>query len=179
MAVTFVRHTTPAIAPDVCYGRSDLDLAASFPEEFDAVAAAMPDADRIVSSPLRRCRRLAEHLSGLTGRPLAFDQRLIEMDFGAWERRPWSDIPQAELDAWVNDFLNARPHGGESVAALRARSLAAVADVKAQGGRTLIVTHSGVIKCVFAKGDAADDFKTNVPFGGVIALSTHSSGDAP
>ncbi|HBF90413.1 MAG TPA: phosphoglycerate mutase, partial [Hyphomonas atlantica] len=50
-------------------------------------------------------------------------------DFGRWEMQPWGDLPRHELDAWANDFLDARPHGGESVAELTARTRAAISDL--------------------------------------------------
>jgi len=170
MSVMFVRHTTPRVAPGVCYGRTDLPLADSFDDEAAAVARAMPNADRIVSSPLQRCRQLAERLAEEAGLPLAIDERLVEMDFGAWEARPWSDIPREEIDAWMQDFLHARPHGGESVAMLRARALAAATALRDRPSMTLAVTHAGVIKAVLADGDQAANFKTHVDFGGFAAM---------
>jgi alpha-ribazole phosphatase len=46
---------------------------------------------------------------------------LAELDFGDWDGRPWTDIPRHEVDAWCADFLDHRPGGGESLAALFAR----------------------------------------------------------
>ena len=171
MGVTFLRHTTPRVAPGTCYGRTDLPLADSFKDEAAAVARAMPHAARIVSSPLRRCRLLAEHLAELANLPLTIDPRLIEMDFGAWEGRLWSDIPRAEIEAWTGDFLHARPHGGESVAKLRARALDAATALHNEPHSTLAVTHAGVIKAVLAKGDEAAHFQTQIDFGGFVAMA--------
>ena len=37
----------------------------------------------------------------------------MEMDF---ERGvAWDDIPRPEIDEWGENFLHARPHGGENV----------------------------------------------------------------
>ena len=176
MGVTFLRHTTPRVAPGTCYGRTDLPLADSFEDEAAAVARAMPDAARIVSSPLQRCRRLAQHLADLAGLPLTIDPRLIEMDFGNWEGRLWSDIPRAEIEAWTGDFLHARPHGGESVAMLRARALDAATALYSEPGPTLAVTHAGVIKAVFAEGDEAAHFQTEIEFGGFAVMARRERG---
>ncbi|MEL7029572.1 MAG: alpha-ribazole phosphatase family protein [Pseudomonadota bacterium] len=176
MGLTLVRHTTPDIAPGVCYGRTDLDVTSQFPEEAAAVAAALPSFRRIVTSPLSRCRKLANFLSLRCDVPFREASGLIEMDFGRWERRAWADIPRAELDAWAADFLHARPHGGESVSMLRARVHETLSDIGAEwqrtGEPTLIITHSGVIRTALAKGNTAADFDVNVDFGGFVTLSS-------
>ena len=91
-----MRHTRPAVPKGVCYGITDLDLAPTFDDEAAAIVAALPPADRLVSSPLRRCRRLAERIGVARGLAPAFDDRLRELDFGAWEGVPWNAIPRAE-----------------------------------------------------------------------------------
>ena len=69
-----LRHTTPAVAEGTCYGRLDLPLAESFDTEFEALKAALPAFGRLVSSPLARCRQLAEQLAAedLTGQSELF-----------------------------------------------------------------------------------------------------------
>lgn len=171
MAITFVRHTTPRVEPGTCYGRTDLDVQDAFLEEAAIVLGALPPAERIVSSPLRRCRLLAEYLSRETGAVLETDDRVIEMDFGSWEGVPWSDIPRPELDAWARDFINARPHGGESVGMLRRRTMEAVTDIRGSSLSTLVVSHAGVIKAAASQGDGASHFQTQVDFGGHLILS--------
>ena len=136
MHVTLVRHTRPLVSDGVCYGMTDLDLAATFEEEAARVVETLPPAQRLVTSPLYRCRRLAERIGAAQGLTPAIDERLREMDFGAWEGIAWDDIPRAELDAWAADFLHARPHGGENVYMLRERAWAAIEDYRRSGSRT-------------------------------------------
>ena len=68
MRLHFIRHTRPDIARGVCYGQSDIPLAASFAEEAEDVRARLTERlegrtpSRIYSSPLSRCRRLCEAL---------------------------------------------------------------------------------------------------------------------
>ena len=171
MDLIFLRHTTPHVAPGTCYGRTDLDLADSFADEAQAVASVIPKASHIVSSPLKRCRKLAEHLSRTFSLPMEVEPRLTEMDFGSWEGLPWSDIPRAQLDAWAKDFLHARPHDGETVAELHARVMDLISELKNGRERTLLVTHAGIIKAAFATGDEVTDYQTTVEFGGHITLS--------
>ena len=126
---------------------------------------------RIVSSPLGRCRRLAELIGVRRGLPVTVDPRWREMDFGRWEGRPWEAIPRAEIDAWATDLLHARPHGGESVAMLRTRTRAVVEETLAAGVPCLAVTHAGVIRAArMAAGEAAWD--REICFGEAVIFSS-------
>ena len=170
MALILLRHTTPAIEPGICYGQTDLDVAATFEAEATLVRESLPPFTRIITSPLVRCSKLAHFIGQHASLTVLSDPRLIEMDFGNWEGQAWSTIPRSELDAWATDFLNARPHGGESVAKLRSRTRAALTDWRNSREPTLIVTHAGVIKAALATGDTADDFNVKVDFGGFVTM---------
>lgn len=163
MGVTLLRHTKPAGAQGLCYGRTDLALGPCFDAHAAKIIQDLPAINCIVTSPLSRCALLAERIAVARDLPLTIDPRLTEMDFGAWEGVPWSDIPRAELDAWAADLLHANPHKGESVAELRTRSLPALREHAAPD--TLIVTHHGVIKCArwLVMGD--DAWQSEVKFG--------------
>lgn len=169
MAVILLRHTEPNIAPGTCYGQTDLDLVAGFPEHAAAIIRALPAIDHIVSSPLQRCHKLAEFIAADRDLSVQLDPRLMEMDFGRWERQPWNDVPRVELEAWASDFLHARPHEGESIAVLRARVLAALAEASTKH-TTLVVTHAGVIRAALSTGDTAAHFDTKIEFGGMVFL---------
>ncbi|MEM9179274.1 MAG: alpha-ribazole phosphatase [Pseudomonadota bacterium] len=170
MAVILVRHTTPCVAPGTCYGQTDLPLVDSFEAEADQVLEALPPIAHIVSSPLQRCRHLAEHVAQARGLRIEIEPQLQEMDFGAWEGVAWNEIPRHELDAWAANFLHACPHGGETVARLQARVRQALKPWQTLEQTTLCVTHAGVIRAALATGDSADDFDTSIDFGGMIHL---------
>ena len=165
MALILLRHTRPDCPEGLCYGRSDLGLAGDFLTEKLRIAAQLPDILRIVTSPLTRCRLLAEAVGEARGLPVTVEPGLAEMDFGAWEGRTWNAIPRAEIDAWRDDVLDARPHGGESVRDFSARVGAAL-DRAARGARpALVVAHAGVIKVArVARGDAAG-WSSTIGFG--------------
>jgi alpha-ribazole phosphatase len=180
MALTLLRHTTPDVAPGTCYGRTDLTLAASFPEEARIVLAGLPRIERIVSSPLSRCAQLAEFVGKQSGVEVGQDDRLVEMDFGRWEMQAWGDLPRHELDAWASDFLHARPHEGESVAMLTARTRDAISELNLPDSHTLMVTHAGVIKAALAALGGDHHYRSSVAYGGFITLLEHSGRpDAP
>lgn len=175
MALILLRHTRPEGADGLCYGRSDLPLAPCFPTEAARLARELPAFARVVSSPLSRCRRLAEVVAQARGVPLALDERLIEMDFGTWEGQRWDAIARAELDAWAADLEGARPHGGENVATLarRAREGLRAAQAALHGGApgpALVVTHAGVIKAALAARDGHKGWRAEIGFGAWLAL---------
>lgn len=170
--VIILRHTRPDGHEGLCYGRTDLALGPDFAAAAEAVLAGLPAVATIRSSPLSRCRRLAERVATARGLPLEIDPRLAEFDFGAWEGRPWADLPRAELDAWAADFHNARPHGGETVAELAARVRAALDD--ATPGATpgaLWVSHAGVARAAAALTGRAEGWATQLDFGAWLDLS--------
>ena len=171
MRVILVRHTRPAVPAGVCYGMTDLDLAATFDDEAAAIVATLPPADRLVSSPLQRCRRLAERIGAARGLAPVFDERLREFDFGTWEGVPWDAVPRMELDAWAADFFHARPHGGESVHMLRERVGTAIADYRGSGASHVVVTHAGVIKAALAQSGHPDGWRATVEFGATVCLA--------
>ena len=171
MALILLRHTTPDIAEGICYGQTDLNVVATFEREAENALAALPPFQQITSSPLVRCRKLADFIAGRTGLSVQTDERLMEMDFGRWEGQAWSDIPRSEIDAWARDFIHARPHGGESVAMLRQRVHRALSDIVRTEKPSLVVTHSGVVRAALSKGDGFADFDAKIDFGGHVTIS--------
>ena len=169
MDLVLIRHTRPDVAEGLCYGQMDVGLADTFAEDAARVLAALPEVRRVVSSPLQRCRALAQYIASARRLPLDIDERLMEMDFGVWQGRYWSELPESDLDVWAGDFLHARPHGGESVAMFVSRVNAALAVWSARQEPTAVVTHAGVIKVACAAGGKLPgNLDATVEFGGII-----------
>ena len=169
MELILLRHPAPAIDADVCYGSADLTLRPGL-EDPGRLPEAPPPFATLVTSPLRRCRRLAERLGAARDRAVRVDDRIAEMDFGRWELRRWREIDRAEVDAWAADFEHARPHGGETVAELRARVAAALDGARAEPGPVLWVTHGGVVRAVCGILGARDGWETRLDFGRFLRL---------
>lgn len=148
MRLWLVRHAQPLVPPGVCYGALDLPADAHATHACaEELALALPRATAIHASPLQRCEHLRKDLVGL--RPdLASktDPRLAEMAFGTWEGQTWEEIGQPAIDAWVADFGQHRPGGGESAQAVLQRVGAALRETQAQGHNTVWLTHAGVIR---------------------------------
>lgn len=172
MRLILIRHTRPAVADNVCYGVTDVDVAPTFEEEAAHVVATLPAVERLVTSPLRRCMRLAERIGAAHGLVPAVDERLREMDFGRWEGLSWEAVERAELDAWAADFLHARPHGGESVRMVIERVGSALADMGGSGVSHALVTHGGIIKVARALTGHVDAWTERVDFGAMVEVET-------
>jgi alpha-ribazole phosphatase len=139
-----IRHPKPDIDAGICYGRSDLGVAEDPIARADALRALLPAAAPLYTSPLRRCVELARALHAAP----VVDDRLLEMDFGHWEMRRWTEIPRAEIDAWAADPIGFAPPGGESPAELRARVAALLGELPEVA---VVVAHGGVLRAAVAE----------------------------
>ena len=165
-----LRHTKPDIAEGVCYGVLDLGVPDTFEADSAVVLSGLTKPDILISSPLQRCQSLANKISLAFNVPVITDDRVREMDFGAWEGIAWDDIDRAEIDQWKEEFYRARPHGGESVEMLVNRVQSALGEYRKTGRSHLIVCHAGVIKAAMSTGTTASDFSTSVGFGETLML---------
>lgn len=181
MKLWLVRHAEVQVAAGVCYGQSEVAAQpAATRRAAQRLVRQLPLGVRVQVSPLQRCELLAQELKAL--RPdvtLRTDARLRELNFGAWELRPWADIARPEFDAWLADFAHARPGGdGECVAELMARVAAAWDAWRASRRDAVWITHAGVIRAagLLARGlsqpaSAADWPAEALAFGRVTAIS--------
>ncbi|WP_321820557.1 MULTISPECIES: alpha-ribazole phosphatase [unclassified Burkholderia] len=178
MDLVLIRHPAVAVEPGVCYGRSDVPLAApaeagerTMRERLAALGAPLPA--QVWTSPLTRCASVAERLAQAFDVPLRRDAGWQEMDFGAWELQRWDDIDRAALDAWAADLMHACAHGGESVARFAARVARVAGEVAQADAPQWAITHAGVIRA-FASHALRVPLDTllsrPVPTGGVVWL---------
>jgi broad specificity phosphatase PhoE len=121
-----VRHgQTDANARGLLLGRSDPPLNETGRRQAQALAAVLPRAARIVSSPLTRARHTAAVLAGAApgvtdAEEVEVDARWIEMDYGNLDGRPATALDERSWRTWRQDpdFV---PAGGESLAAVCTR----------------------------------------------------------
>ncbi len=146
-----IRHTTPKIASGICYGQLDIGLATSFDVEAAEVMGWLPPVELIITSPLLRSQRLAEHLAQMQQCELRSDGRLMEMHFGDWEGGKWDDIARHEIDAWSADVVNYTPPHGESARQMMQRVKVLLHEVMQLPQRNIaLVGHGGSIRAVLA-----------------------------
>lgn len=147
MELYLIRHPEPDVPEGTCYGRSDIGLAEDAGVAAERLRKIVPAGIPVYSSPLRRCRSVAERL---VPEPV-IDARLVEMHFGEWEMRRWDEIEKAAFDAWVADILDFAPPGGESAAQMLSRTLAFLDELRAgDASAAAVVTHGGVLRVLFA-----------------------------
>ena len=114
----------------------------------------------VVSSPLERCQQTAQFiLDRQAGTPYApIDPDLTECDYGQWQGRMLTDLMNEDLWPAVQSQPSAVVFpGGESLAAMAARSVAAVrrrdAAFEAEHGPGAVwvaVSHGDIIKSILA-----------------------------
>jgi len=148
------RHPRADGATGRCIGRTDLPVdprrAKRLAHRIRAAARLNSLPRRVCTSPLHRSRAVGRWLRRW-GWHHEVQPLLLEMDFGRWESRRWSDIPLAEIDAWCADFAEHRPGDGENLRALfdRVASWATV-----PGMDCIIVGHGGwmLARCWLSSG---------------------------
>ena len=103
--------------------------------------------DRIVSSPLGRCRFIADAVAEQLGLEVQVDPRLREMDFGPIEGMTFDEIQAAGIRmTWDADKATHPLEGAESFLGFAQRLEDARGDLEQLGGTTAVISHGGVIR---------------------------------
>lgn len=174
MRLTLIRHTSLQVSPGVCYGQTDVDVAATFMHEASQTKDKLApfEFDAVFTSPLQRCVKLAH---ALVGHEIAHDERLKELHFGDWEMRAWDDIPRDVFDHWAQNYAELAPPNGETFSQLQQRGVAFLEQVQQQfpQGHVLVVTHGGMIRAMLAyvlNMQLKGLFRFNIDYGSVTQL---------
>ena len=86
----------------------------------------------------------ATPIAAALGVPVEDDPRLVELDYGEWDERSFSEFPPEDLVRWRTDASFAPP-GGESLLAVGARVASLCGEV-IDGGPVIAVSHVSPIK---------------------------------
>lgn len=174
MQVYLVRHTAVDVPAGIAYGQTDVPLKDSFETEAEKTLKALENLrfDRVFSSPLSRCTRLAARC----GYPDAIpDERLKELSFGDWEMKSWKEVsadPYSEQ--WFGDWLHVPAHNGESFMQLYKRVFDFMEELLRQDLQQVCVfAHGGTIAaaCVYAGECLPQEAFTQVPpYGAVVSI---------
>lgn len=147
MILHFVRHGRARDVEGRCIGHTDRPLALEGRTELKALRRQLASSPaHFVSSDLRRAR---ESAGRLTTAPVAFDPRLREMYFGAWEGKTWAELEEREgpaLQEWMQDWTTIRAPGGESFGDVIVRVGSWLAGVSRDGPDHVVVAHAGSIR---------------------------------
>ena len=178
MELWLIRHTKPKVDKGICYGQLDLDVDTTFTDEVAQIKDILRSIDisKVYSSPLMRCSKLAKAL--FPKREIKYDKRLMELNFGTWEGKDWSNIPLVDIDTWSENFYDKAPPEGESFQALVNRIESFESEVNAKGNENLaIVTHAGVIRAFVMKylNIPADKiFSLQLNYGAIVKITIHT-----
>ena len=141
----FLRHgETDWNAQGLSQGRTDIPLNAVGLAQARRAAASLRGQGiaAIVASPLVRARVTAEIAGEALGLPVAFDDTLVEVNFGDQEGRPMGD--------WYDDWIAGAdgPEGGETFDGLLVRAVGAVNRATARPGPVLVVAHGALFRAL-------------------------------
>lgn len=114
--------------------------------------------EEIVRSPLQRCEQTIEPLAARRGLTPVVDDRVIEVDYGAWTGRTIKELLAEPLWKVVQQHPSAAVFpGGEGLAQVQARAVTAVREhdrrLAAEYGRDVlwvVCSHGDVIKSIIA-----------------------------
>ncbi|MBN1967755.1 MAG: alpha-ribazole phosphatase family protein [Candidatus Delongbacteria bacterium] len=146
MAIYLIRHTKVDCEGSICYGRSDFELKKGYESEFKLIKDLLPDNLIAYSSPLKRCKLLADYITDnyeIVG-------NLIEIDFGKWEGLSWNQIPLEEINIWSSDYVKNKPPMGESFVTLHRRATKFFKSIEGENENICLITHAGVIRSLLS-----------------------------
>jgi alpha-ribazole phosphatase len=146
----FLRHGEP-VGGNKYRGQIDDPLSERGWEQMWHAASGATPWQRVVTSPLARCREFAEALAHRLDLPVTVDARLREIGFGSWEGRTSAELKASDPDMlrrFYHDPVGQRPVGAESAADFTARVGEAIEQLLAahHGMHLLVVAHAGVIR---------------------------------
>lgn len=160
-ALTLVRHgEVEGAGRRVVRGQLDAPLSGEGRRQGELLARwcarSEPAPAALLSSDLSRCSELAAELG--RGWDLEVETRpeLREQDMGSWQGRTWEEVQaqhgRAVHDYW-DDYVDARPPGGESLRDVYRRAGATWDELAARwrGQSVVVVTHIGVIRCLLCR----------------------------
>ncbi|MDQ6965042.1 MAG: histidine phosphatase family protein [Mariprofundales bacterium] len=137
-------------------GRCDDQLTAEGRHAIDRVWHKIGDqVDRVICSPLQRCRLPAAEWAEASNSPLQVDQRLQELHYGAWEGKTMAEIALTHHDLlkqWRCDPTGMTPPEGESMERFeqRLREFWQQLINSSDNMRVLLLGHSGVNRTLLA-----------------------------
>lgn len=155
--IHLIRHgLTEANIKGQYIGATDVDLAPTGVERLNELKSKFeyPRADKIFSSPLKRCQQTAQIL--YPDHEFVVVEGLAECNFGEWEGKDVEALKENEgFKKWLNKADDSTPGGGESLHDFATRVLTTFdklveSAIKSNYKDTAIVTHGGVIMTILA-----------------------------
>lgn len=152
--IDLLRHGEP-VGGSRYRGQLDDPLSETGWQQMWRAVDALDGWQRIVSSPLQRCRAFAEALAEQRALPVHCEPRFSEVGFGNWEGKTRAELEQldpGQVSRFYQDPYNNRPPGAEPLDVFTTRVSMAFRELVAQfsGESLLVVAHAGVIRAIMA-----------------------------
>ena len=174
MEIVLIRHTSVDVPQGTCYGQTDVPVKTTFEQEAAVTKAnlqAFEHFDKVFCSPLTRCVKLATYCGYADAQR---DDRIKELNFGAWEMQKFDEIKDPRMQEWFDDYLNVPVTDGESFMQLYQRVAAFIDEVRQKPyERVAVFAHGGVLLCaqIYAGVVKLEEaFSALTPYGGVITI---------
>jgi broad specificity phosphatase PhoE len=177
--IVFARHGQTAPNRDgLVLGRADPELTEEGPRQAELLAVALrgEPVAAILSSPLLRARQTAEPIMEACGVPVEVDDRLIEIDWGAWEGRATGSLAKSDVDRLRAEDGTAPE--GESLDSLSLRVESFCREQLDQDGLVVAVSHVSPIKAAAAWAMGVDGTVAWRMFLGLASITRVGQGKA-
>lgn len=185
-SIYLIRHGLPLFPfnKHCCIGHTDYPLSLKGEQELEKVKAFLVDKniEKIFHSPLLRCSRSAEIISGKTI-PCVSVNDLKEINMGDWEEMTFDEIKLRYPEEYKQrglDFSGFIPTNGESFSMCLERSKKLFLDSVAQTkGNIAIVSHAGINRaliCWLKNMNINNIFSISQPYG-CINIITENNGE--
>ena len=177
--IVFARHGQTAPTRDgLVLGRADPELTEEGHRQAELLAVALcgEPVAAILSSPLLRARQTAEPIGKACGVPVEVDDRLIEIDWGAWEGRATGSLAKSDVDRWKAEDGTAPE--GESLDSLSLRVESFCREQLDQDGLVVAVSHVSPIKAAAAWAMGVDGTVAWRMFLGLASITRVGQGKA-
>lgn len=174
--VHLVRHAKLEVDPlaaGLFVGRSDITACPTSTCQLVDQLAELPF-EAVVSSPLQRCRVLAQPLADLKGLKAEYQPNLQERDWGGWDGLKTADIEPSELQAYYDDPFHYDIPQAESWHQMRERlNQAWCSLLNHPAQHILCITHGGVLRLMMQQILRLPDeslFQLKLDYGAQIRL---------
>ena len=177
--IVFARHGQTAPNRDgLVLGRADPELTEEGHRQAELLAGALrgEPVAALLTSPLLRARQTAEPIGEACGVPVEVDDRLIEIDWGAWEGRATGSLARSDVDRWKAEDGTAPE--GESLDSLSLRVESFCREQLDRDGLVVAVSHVSPIKAAAAWAMGVDGTVAWRMFLGLASITRVGQGKA-
>ncbi len=150
MKVYLTRHGQTKYNKDhLMQGRTDEPLNETGVEQARARRTQMGNVrfDAVFASPLDRAVTTASIIGGIDKKDVIIDERLIEVDFGKYELKPYGNLGLKMTLYWTVPEIFPAPDSVETIESMTKRSEDFLRELSQKGYESvLIVCHGGIIR---------------------------------